>query len=101
VEADDFWARWELTSEKFEVYKGKLFWHENDRINLLEGSSGGSGIQPIGARQSCSRIGPERGAAIHLTNCVEVDPLLKPVDLGFEAGQGSRELDFEHADTML
>jgi hypothetical protein len=80
VEADDFWARWELTSEKFEVYKGKLFWHENDRINLLEGSSGGSGIQPI---------------------CVEVDPLLKPVDLGFEAGQGSRELDFEHADTML
>lgn len=34
-EADDFSARWELTPEKFEVYQGKLFWHENDRINLL------------------------------------------------------------------
>ena len=34
-QADDFRARWELTPEKFEVYRGKLFWHENDRINLL------------------------------------------------------------------
>ncbi len=34
-EADDFLARLELTPEKFEVYKGKLFWHENERINLL------------------------------------------------------------------
>jgi len=34
-EADDFWARWELTPEKFEVYEGKLFWHESERINLL------------------------------------------------------------------
>lgn len=34
-EADDFWARWELAPETFEAYEGKLFWHENERINLL------------------------------------------------------------------
>ena len=28
-------ARWELTPEKFEMWEGRLFWGENDRINLL------------------------------------------------------------------
>jgi hypothetical protein len=31
----EFPARWELTPEKFETWEGELFFHENDRINLL------------------------------------------------------------------
>ncbi len=27
--------RFELTPEKFEMYKGKLFWSDEDRLNLL------------------------------------------------------------------
>ena len=32
---EEFVPRLELLPEKFEVYQGKLFWHENERINLL------------------------------------------------------------------
>ena len=32
---EEFQARWELTPEKFEMYDGKLFWEESDRVNLL------------------------------------------------------------------
>lgn len=32
---EDFPARLELTPEKFEVVDSKLFWDENDRLNLL------------------------------------------------------------------
>ena len=32
---EEFLPRLELTPEKFEVDRGRLFWHENDRINLL------------------------------------------------------------------
>jgi hypothetical protein len=28
-------ARWELTPEKFEMYEGKLFWSDEQRIDLL------------------------------------------------------------------
>ena len=28
-------ARWELTPEKFEMYEGKLFWSDEQRIALL------------------------------------------------------------------
>lgn len=31
----EFPARLELTPEKFEIWQGRLFWGENDRINLL------------------------------------------------------------------
>lgn len=32
---DEARARWELTPEKFEMYKGKLFFSERERRNLL------------------------------------------------------------------
>jgi hypothetical protein len=32
---DEWHGRYELTPEKFEVYKGKLFWSHKDRLNLL------------------------------------------------------------------
>lgn len=32
---DEFHSRWELTPEKFEVYKGKLFWSRKARRDLL------------------------------------------------------------------
>ena len=32
---EEFRVRLELTPEKFEMDQGKLFWDENDRINLL------------------------------------------------------------------
>lgn len=28
-------SRWELTPEKFEMYQGKLFWGEAERLTLL------------------------------------------------------------------
>ena len=28
-------GRWELTPEKFEMYEGKLFWSDEQRIDLL------------------------------------------------------------------
>ena len=32
---DEARARWELTPEKFEMYEGKLFWSDEQRIDLL------------------------------------------------------------------
>ena len=32
---DEWRGRWELTPEKFEVDRGKLFWSQKDRLNLL------------------------------------------------------------------
>lgn len=32
---DEWRGRYELTPEKFEVYKGKLFWDDEQRLNLL------------------------------------------------------------------
>ena len=32
---DELKARWELTPEKFEVYKGQLFWSDEERLHLL------------------------------------------------------------------
>jgi hypothetical protein len=32
---DEMRARWERTPEKFEVYKGKLFWSKRARLHLL------------------------------------------------------------------
>jgi hypothetical protein len=32
---DECRVRWELTPEKFELYKGQLFWSDEDRLNLL------------------------------------------------------------------
>ncbi|MEP7325872.1 MAG: hypothetical protein ABI836_07990 [Gemmatimonadota bacterium] len=34
-DASEASGRYELTPEKFEMYKGKLFWSDEDRINLL------------------------------------------------------------------
>ncbi len=34
-EGEEASGRWQLTPEKFEMYRGKLFWSEADRINLL------------------------------------------------------------------
>ena len=28
-------VRWELTAEKFEMFQGRLFWSDEERINLL------------------------------------------------------------------
>jgi hypothetical protein len=39
-------ARWELTPEKFEMYEGKLFWSDEQRIDLL-----GLLLENIGARE--------------------------------------------------
>lgn len=33
--AEEWRGRYELTPEKFEVYKGKLFWDDEQRLNLL------------------------------------------------------------------
>ncbi len=32
---DEARQRYELTPEKFEMYEGKLFWSDEDRLNLL------------------------------------------------------------------
>ena len=32
---DECYARYELTPEKFEMYRGKLFWSHRARVNLL------------------------------------------------------------------
>ena len=34
-EGDEAMARYQLTPEKFEMYKGKLFWDNEQRIQLL------------------------------------------------------------------
>jgi hypothetical protein len=31
---DEARARWELTPEKFELYQGKLFWDDTERLTL-------------------------------------------------------------------
>jgi len=33
--ADEFRSRWDLTPEKLEVFRGKLLWEEDERLNLL------------------------------------------------------------------
>ena len=32
---DELRARWQLTPEKFEAWEGRLFWSDEDRLNLL------------------------------------------------------------------
>lgn len=32
---DEAMQRYNLTPEKFEMYRGKLFWSDEDRVNLL------------------------------------------------------------------
>jgi hypothetical protein len=44
---DEARQRWELTPEKFEMYEGKLFWTEEDRVNLL-----GLLLENVGAAQA-------------------------------------------------
>ncbi len=39
--------RFELTPEKFEMYEGKLFWSDEDRLNLL-----GLLLENVGAAQA-------------------------------------------------
>ena len=46
------WARYELTPEKFELWKGKLFWDDVQRINLL-----GLLIENLGV-DAVVRLGP-------------------------------------------
>jgi hypothetical protein len=33
--ADEAMPRYNLTPEKFEMYQGKLFWSDEDRVNML------------------------------------------------------------------
>jgi hypothetical protein len=33
--ADEAMQRYNLTPEKFEMYQGKLFWSDEDRVNML------------------------------------------------------------------
>jgi len=40
-------ARWALTPEKFEMWEGKLFWDDEQRINLL-----GLLLENVGADQA-------------------------------------------------
>ena len=44
---DEAMQRYELTPEKFEMYKGKLFWSNEDRLNLL-----GLLLENVGADQA-------------------------------------------------
>jgi hypothetical protein len=44
---DEARSRWELTPEKFEMWQGKLFWDDEQRINLL-----GLLLENLGADQA-------------------------------------------------
>lgn len=44
---DEAMQRFELAPEKFEMYKGKLFWSDEDRLNLL-----GLLLENVGADQA-------------------------------------------------
>ena len=44
---DEGMQRFNLTPEKFEMYRGKLFWSEEDRVNLL-----GLLLENVGADQA-------------------------------------------------
>ena len=48
---DEAMQRFELTPEKFEMYRGRLFWSDEDRLNLL-----GLLLENVGAVQAV-RIG--------------------------------------------
>ena len=48
---DEAMQRFELTPEKFEMYRGRLFWSDEDRLNLL-----GLLLENVGAAQAV-RIG--------------------------------------------
>lgn len=44
---DEGMRRFNLTPEKFEMYRGKLFWSDEDRVNLL-----GLLLENVGADQA-------------------------------------------------
>lgn len=44
---DEGMQRFSLTPEKFEMYRGKLFWSDEDRVNLL-----GLLLENVGADQA-------------------------------------------------
>jgi len=46
-EGDEAQQRWSLTPERFELVGGKLFWSEEDRLNLL-----GLLLENVGANQA-------------------------------------------------
>jgi hypothetical protein len=45
--ADEAMPRYNLTPEKFEMYQGKLFWNDEDRLNML-----GLMLENVGADQA-------------------------------------------------
>ena len=45
--ADEAMPRYNLTPEKFEMYQGKLFWSDEDRLNML-----GLMLENVGADQA-------------------------------------------------
>jgi hypothetical protein len=45
--SDEAMQRYNLTPEKFEMYQGKLFWSEEDRVNML-----GLMLENVGADQA-------------------------------------------------
>ncbi len=49
-------ARYQLTPEKFEMYKGKLFWDDEERMALL-----GCLLENLGAARAVSLGDPEVG----------------------------------------
>jgi len=44
---DEAMQRYNLTPEKFEMYRGKLFWSDEDRLNML-----GLMLENVGADQA-------------------------------------------------
>ena len=50
---DEGMQRFSLTPEKFEMYRGKLFWSDEDRVNLL-----GLLLENVGADQAV-RLGDQ------------------------------------------
>ena len=44
---DEAMQRYNLTPEKFEMYQGKLFWSDEDRVNML-----GLMLENVGADQA-------------------------------------------------
>lgn len=64
-EKDEAWERYQLTPEKFEMIQGKLFWSDEDRLNML-----GMMLENLGVRKAVRLGDPQiwREAIAELEN---------------------------------